>query len=159
MRILSKTVSKACNLLLALSLLSSVLISQSGIEFKQHICNLSGHSHLDVDLIAGISALNICVDDDEPSDCCAHSSSDNSCGDCCHDVSSIEYVNIDIVKASPVQHLDAPRCLVLYYCNIFSCNLLSSVLSDDVKNIFFFIEKNAAQTHSRLCALLCTMLC
>lgn len=154
--ILYKVCRGVCRTMLALGLICSIVVAQSGIEFKQHICAESGHEHVDLDLIAGISALNVCLDDED--DCCRdHNDAENECGDCCTDLDTVANADIISITKSNKNDIATPQCITLY-STITSDQISDAVVLSNHK-IDKHFEINAAQTHTRLCALLCTMLC
>lgn len=145
----------ASRVLLVAVVVLSLFIAQCGIGFNKHTCIHSGHQHLDIDLLAGTEALMICLDKED--DCCSGHSESEDCGEGCTDDEIVVHIDFD----TDIQHqnivIDAPQCIKLL---TFSQPLQTAAEDTDAKcyNYQTFI-KDTEEPNTRLCALLCTMLC
>lgn len=146
----------ASRILLVAVVVLSLFIAQCGIGFNKHTCIHSGHQHLDIDLLAGTEALMICLDEED--DCCSeHSESDHDCGEDCTDDEIVVHVDFDTDAHHQNIEIDAPQ-----YVNLlaFSPSLqTASAFTDEISYKFNTFIKDTVEPNTRLCALLCTMLC
>ncbi|MDO4462304.1 MAG: hypothetical protein Q4C30_07410 [Bacteroidia bacterium] len=151
-------VASASKILLVALVALSVFIAQCGIEFNKHTCSSSGHQHIDIDLLAGADALMICLDDKDDC-CCDHNESEEEhSNNCCTDDIIIVHADYDSFAQHYTVHLDKPLChTILFAYSIFNQSI--SNFSDYPSYNKYPIHTKIGQSHSRRCALLCTLLC
>lgn len=162
-------VSSAGKWMLALVMLFSFLISQNGIEFKNHMCLASGHEHVDMNLLAGFESWNICLNEED--NCCKeHDHSEMFCepdcsanhsyhkDDClCSDEIQVIVSGIVSIKEKRNIYVEQPQVVVLFArASNYILNIVESNCEALRHNASCYLF---APTRLDRCTQLCTMNC